>query len=1060
MKKVFSRTSILTVAVMLLVTGCKDKLADGFVNPPAEQRTGCYWYWMSDNISKEGVIRDLQAMKKAGITMAFIGNIGYTPDSHYPTYPRGEVKFQSDEWWEITHTALKTAAELDIEIGMFNSPGWSQSGGPWVQPNQTMRYLASSEMRVTGPKKISERLLPPAGDFQDVKTLAFPAVRYNLFDTPKSHISYSDNLRRLQTSKTGSYRLPPEESHINLILPAATVARGVMIYPGDNFNARCQVQVKDGKEFRTVKTFTFDRSVRGLCRGYDLVAPVVESLPEFETSAFRIVFTEVTGESVIDSLILTSSPVIERYPGKLFAQQEGYSSSQNTDRTLSIDPKQVRDISQHLAFDGTITWDVPEGEWVIMRTGMLPTGVVNHPAAPEATGPEVDKMSRKHISAHFDAFIGQIYKRIPAADRRTWTTVILDSYEQGGQNFTDDMIEMFRQSYGYDPVPFFPAYKGYTVGNPELSDRFLWDLRRLVADKIAYNYVGGLRDASHQYGFRTWLENYGHCGFPAEFLQYGGQSDEIGGEFWGENQRVEKRAASSCAHIYNKTRVWAESFTSDVRKNVYRHYPATWKRSMDIAFADGINSCILHVYIQQYDNDDYPGVDAWFGTEFNRKNTWFDHLDLFTTYLRRCGFMLQQGLNVADVAYYIGDDTPKMTGSTNPGSPKGYNYDFINSEVMIRDLTVKDGRLTLPHGTSYRVLVLPPQATMRPEALQKIEQLIADGAIVVGPPPSRSPSMQNYPQADEEIKSLATKIWGDTPVKKREYGKGLILSGMSMSEVFEMLNIAPDIKIGDKEPVLYSHRTFDGTEIYFVANQSDNPLTINPQFRVTGLQPELWDAVTGEIRPLPAFEQKDETTVVPLKLEANGSAFVVFRKKGSPSASDVAANFPEPTVKIPLNSAWDVRFESDAVKRGPSETVTFKELQDWTQSTDERIKYYSGTAVYTTKFKVDEILRNKKYYLDLGKVSMMAKVKVNGKYAGGVWTLPYRLNVTQYLKQGENTLEVEAVNTWVNRIIGDMNLPDSQRKIRPQNNSWQADSPLHTSGLLGPVEIIAVEKNK
>jgi hypothetical protein len=235
-----------------------------------------------------------------------------------------------------------------------------------------------------------------------------------------------------------------------------------------------------------------------------------------------------------------------------------------------------------------------------------------------------------------------------------------------------------------------------------------------------------------------------------------------------------------------------------------------------------------------------------------------------------------------------------MDGIRNPELPKGYSFDYINAEVIIRDLSVKDGKLVLPHGTSYRVLVLPPQETMTPELLQKIEQLAAEGATILGPPPSRSPSMKNYPQADEQIKSLAKRMWGDTPVKKREYGKGFILSNMSMQEVFELLNVPPDFLTADESPILYSHRTADGVEIYFVSNQSDRPVTINPQFRVRGLQPELWDAVTGEIRRLPAFEPKGETTVVPLKLDAYGSAFVVFRRKGSPAAGDVTANAPEP----------------------------------------------------------------------------------------------------------------------------------------------------------------------
>jgi hypothetical protein len=663
-------------------------------------------------------------------------------------------------------------------------------------------------------------------------------------------------------------------------------------------------------------------------------------------------------------------------------------------------------------------------------------------------------MSKTHIVAHFDAFIGDILRRVPAEDRKSLKMVVQDSYETGGQNFTDGMIDEFEKRYGYDPVPFLPVYSGHVIGSPDQSDRFLWDVRRMVADRVAYDYIGGMREISHQNGLVTWLENYGHWGFPGEFLQYGGQSDEIGGEFWNGGNDIgdaECRLASSCAHIYGKQKVYAESFTSS--GFVYGRHPAQLKAMGDWSFTLGINNTVFHLYIHQPYEDRYPGTGAWFGTEFNRHNTWFSQADVYLQYIKRCNYMLQQGLNVADAAYFIGEDTPKTDGIRNPELPKGYSFDYINAEVIIRDMTVKDGKLVLPHGTSYRVLVLPPLETVTPELLQKIERLAAAGGVILGPPPSRSPSMKDYPQADERIKLLAGKMWGDTPVKKREYGRGLILSDMSMNEVFALLNAAPDFLTADTDSVLYSHRTVDGTEIYFVSNQSSEPAAIKPQFRVRGLQPELWDAVTGEIRLLPAFTQKDETTVVPLKLEAGGSAFVVFRQKGNPAADGIAANYPEPAAKIPVNGTWKVRFEPDSVKRGPSESVTFKELQDWTQSEDERIRYYSGTAVYTTQFTADNIPCNKKYGLDLGKVSVMAKVKINGQYAGGVWTAPYRVNVTPYLKQGENTLEIEVVNTWVNRIIGDMNLPDEQRKVRPNYNSWKPDSPLTSSGLLGPVEL-------
>jgi hypothetical protein len=974
----------------------------------------------------------------------------------------------SPEWYDAIHTALKTATELDIDVGLFNCPGWSQSGGPWIKPEQSMRYLASSETRVKGPAKIEQQLLQPTEHFQDVRVLAVPVAKDymdNLLKEESAKPTYSNNV----TKDAAQIRLPAGESSIEVRLPEEKIARSLVIYPAGMCRADVELQVKEGEVYRTVRQFVADRTNSSLRVGFDPYAPVAVSFPEVQAREYRIVFQGARAGSAIRSIVLSSTPAVERYAEKSLAKMNQTYRFGWHDYLWNVQPElhgitvpasqQVLDLSQYMNSNGVLVWDVPEGDWLILRTGMAPTGVANIPPSPAGEGLEVDKMSRKHVAMHFDAFIGDIMKRVPAEDRKSLKMVVQDSYETGSQNFTDGMIDEFKERYGYDPVPFLPVYFGHVIGSPDMSDRFLWDMRRMVADKIAYDYVGGMREISHQNGLVTWLENYGHWGFPGEFLQYGGQSDEIGGEFWNGGNDIgdaECRLASSCAHIYGKQRVYAESFTSS--GFVYGRHPSQLKAMGDWAFTLGINNTVFHVSILQSYEDRYPGTDAWFGTEFNRHNTWFSQADVYLQYIKRCNYMLQQGLNVADVAYFIGEDTPKIDGIRNPELPKGYSFDYINAEVIIRDMSVKDGKLVLPHGTSYRVLVLPPLETMTPELLQKLEQLAAAGGVILGPPPSRSPSMKNYPQADEQIKALAKKMWGDTPVKKREYGKGLILSDMSMEEVFALLHVTPDFLTADNDPVLYNHRTVDGTEIYFVSNQSDRPVTIKPQFRVMGLLPELWDAVTGEILLLPAFEQKDETAVVPLKLEAYGSAFVVFRKKGSPAASDIAANYPEPTVKIPVNSAWKVRFESDAVKRGPSETVTFAELKDWTQSEDERIRYYSGTAVYTTQFTVEDNVRGKKWYLDLGKVSVMAKVKINGAYAGGVWTAPYRVNVTKYLKQGENTLEIEVVNTWVNRIIGDLNLPDEQRKVRPNYNSWKADSPLQSSGLTGPVEIIAVEK--
>jgi hypothetical protein len=1091
------RISLFSVLLIFLFISCNNdhllslELENDFLNPPDNIRVGVYWYWINDNISKEAVIADLHAMKKAGITRAYIGNIGKLtyPWGNWknPAPPYGNAKFMSDEWWEVTHTALKTAAELDIEIGIFNSPGWSQSGGPWVKPQQAMRYLAAVETHVVGPQKISVRLSPPKknvkvvkdyldavdahlsgtnkfsdrmmpliNDFQDVKVLAFPVQqgnRTNLFDVSDAKIECSANVTKTTADE---YKLPTKkESSIGLTLPQAAVARSLMVYPGEYLSANCELQVKENDTFRSVKRFNINRTHNRPIQGYDPHAPIVASFPEINASEFRIVFSHVQGESVVASLLLTPTPIVERYPEKIMAKTASpYGDTQLADQTFSVQPNQVRDISDCLSPDGTITWEVPEGEWIIMRMGMTPTGVVNNPASLEATGLETDKTSRQHIYAHFDAFLGKLLERIPAADRKTWKVVVMDSYETGGQNFTDKMIDDFKKRYGYDPVPFFPVYQGYPVSSPELSDRFLWDVRRLIADKLANEYVAGLREKSHQHELTTWLENYGHWGFPGEFLQYGGQSDEVGGEFWDGGNVAEKTAAASCAHIYGKNKVWSESFTSSDPS--YQRYPAMLKRDCDLAFAQGINANIFHVYIQQLTDNNYPGIDAWFSTEFNRKNTWFTHLDLFTQYIRRCNFMLQQGLNVADVAYFVGEDTPKMTGILQPKLPQGYNFDFINSEVILRDLQVQEERLILPHGTSYRLLVLPSQKTMRPEILHKIEKLVADGAVVLGMPPSRSPSLQNYPEADQQVQELAEKLWNKETVHK--YGKGMILNKLSLEETFVLLKETPDC-LTNNNAVRFTHRTFNGKEIYFLSNQSGKTIDFQAAFRVKNLQPELWDALTGEIRPLPAFEQNGKTTIVPLHLETNGSVFIVFRKNCSHSSpGTITANFPQSMVITAIDRPWQVSFEHDSIKRGALEIVTFTALKDWTQFDDERIRYYSGTAVYkttlTTNSKIQEF-KDSKIYLDLGKVNVMAKVKINGVYVGGVWTEPYRVDVTGHICDGENTLEIEVVNTWKNRLIGDQRLPEKDRRVKA-SYQWKPDSPLQKSGLIGPVTLLAI----
>lgn len=1012
-------------------------IEQGFRSIPDSVQTGVYWYWISDNISKEGVERDLEAMKVAGINRAFIGNIGIDG------IPYGDHKLLSSEWWEVLHAALKKATELNIEIGIFNSPGWSQSGGPWVKSSQAMRYLASSDTIVAGPGRMQLTLPSVGKDEQDVCVIAYPAL-----DKPVAEKSWAINKKSGQSSSSV------------LVFDKEATVRTLIYRVNTPFKTTAKLWVKKGGKEELLRQFVIDRSNPALNVGFVPYAPVVISLPETSASQFRLEMSE-EGEAA-GNVTLTSSPMMERYPEKSLAKMfqtplpmwDDYLWEKQpavSDASLMVSPDAIKNVTE-FSKNGVLDWEVPEGKWVIRRMAMLPTGVTNSPAAPEATGPEIDKMSKKHVAFHFDAFIGDILKRIPEADRKTFKVVVQDSYETGGQNWTDDMISVFKERYGYDPVPYLPVLEGTVVGNPDISDRFLWDLRRLIADRVSYDYVGGLRDVCHQHGLTTWLENYGHWGFPGEFLQYGGQSDEIAGEFWSEGSLgdIENRAASSCGHIYGKRRVWAESFTSG--GPAFGRYPYQMKQRGDRFFTEGINSSLLHVYIHQPFEDREPGLDAWFGNEFNRKNTWFSQMDVFTGYLKRCNFMLQRGDYVADVAYFIGEDAPKMTGICTPELPAGYSFDYINGEVLLQRASVEDGRIVLPSGMKYRLLVLPQLETMRPEILQKIKELLQAGACVIGPAPKYSPSLSDYPAADRKVQALASELWGDQTESVRTIGKGrLFMPATSLQPVLEALNVKPDMRVNSGTPVLFIHRATDEGDIYFISNQSETPVDINPSFRVAGKLPELWNPLTAEIRLLPEFTCADGVTTVPVRLEGFESSFIIFRKKGTPSKT-TARNYPVKEVLATVSSPWQVDFEKG--KRGPEEAVTFPALQDWTESTDPSIRYFSGKAIYTNRITLDK-LPQKALYLDLGKVMVMAKVKINGQYVGGVWTTPYRLPVGDFLRKGENLIEVEVVNNWRNRLIGDASLPEKERGTWTNVNPWNADSPLQSSGLIGPVEIQA-----
>ncbi len=1044
------------------------QLLQDFKNPPEDKKPWLYWYWINNHISEEGITKDLEAMAEVGIGAALIGNI-YLPN----VSEDGQVEVLSEEWERLTRHAISEGARLGVDIGLFNSPGWSQSGGPWNDTGNSMRYLKANEFTVTGPARFSQKLDKSSPDFQDVSLLAFPkikgselaAVDFSISTTPSS-----TNVQKITDQDTSTVLSLKglKELSLNFKATQPVSLRSLSITPSrSTFVMQAKLLAEVDGTWKELRSFRFDRSNDMETVGFIPYPPVTVSFPAVTASHYKLELTGIhptrnAQDYGLAEVSLMTQPLlefaIEKQLGKMHQTplplDDAYRwpAQADPENEYIVQTGQVKDLSPNLAADGTLTWDVPEGEWTILRMGMLPTGVKNAPAAENASGYDVDKINKDALKQHFDGFIGRILKDLPAEDKKAFKYVVADSYETGGQNWTDDLEIPFKETYGYDPKPWLPVITGRIVNSVEESNRFLWDLRRLVADRVAYEYVGGMRELCEANDLQLWLENYGHWGFPSEFLTYGGQSHLIGGEFWAEGDlgSIECKAASSAAHIYGKNQVSAESFTAAQRP--FQRHPGELKKRGDWSYTEGINHRVFHVYIEQPYEDSIPGVNTWFGTEFNRHNTWFTKSKPWIDYERRAQVMLQQGLYVADIAYFIGEDAPKMTGITDPKLPEGYSFDYINSEVLLRDAKVENGRITLPDGMSYRILVLPNRETMRPQLLKKIKELVSQGAVIMGNPPVQSPSLENFDTADKKVKELAQELWGKTNGSDSHsvsYGKGRVFKRGNLAEALNQINTAPDVIMPKNTPVLWTHRKLPELEIYFLTNQSDSIQTFTASFRVSDLNPQFWDLASGDARYLTQFTRQNGRTQLQLTLAPAESGFIVFSKEEAPAIHS-QSNAPIQDI-LSLTNPWSVQFKNDKI--GIDTHIEMDSLVDWTQLEQEDLRYFSGTATYTQTFVLDSLPQSGRIFLGLENADVFANITVNNTFMGGLWTAPWELDITDALNSGSNTLQIEVTNLWVNQLIGDSRKKAEEKRTWTLNNPYSIEDKLMPSGLKGPVTL-------
>jgi hypothetical protein len=670
-----------------------------------------------------------------------------------------------------------------------------------------------------------------------------------------------------------------------------------------------------------------------------------------------------------------------------------------------------------------------------------------------------------------------------------------------------DLEKNLKKRRGYDPLPFYPVYAGFVVESLEKSERFLWDLRQTAQELVIENHAIHLKNYAKKYNMGFSIEPYDMN--PTADMELGAVADVPMCEFWsigyGFNTWFSCIQAASIAHIEGKKVVAAEAFTAYL--DAWRQYPGSMKDQGDWAFAAGINKFMYHTYQHQFLPDNLkPGMTMGpYGVHHDRSQTWWPMVDGYHKYVSRCQYILQQGQTVADILYLSPEGAPQVFRAPSSAltkdaflpDRKGYNFDGCSPSELLK-ASIVDGKIVFPSGASYYILVLPKTETITPALLNKIDALVKAGAVIIGNPPRKSPSLVNYPECDKQVATISASMWGGTTapskIAERKLGKGKIFWGGAFSQ-FILPELYPDYDatasillemgiaedFGSDSSVRYTHKLIKDGEIYFVSNKTNATLKASCSFRVSEGTPELWNPMTGETRKLPDFEIKKGLIQIPLQFDSHESYFIVFNKssKTKPGHTAGLKNFAQPQVLFEVNNPWKVSFNP---KWGGPENVVFDKLVDWTSRPEDGIKYYSGIATYHNTIKLSENVTTEKksdIYLDLGEVNNLARIRVNGKDMGVVWTAPFRIKITDAVVTGDNQVDIEVANLWTNRLIGDEKKPDDGIKDgqwpewllngKPRTSGrftfttykhYNADSPLLKSGLIGPVRILSTRTYK
>ena len=741
-----------------------------------------------------------------------------------------------------------------------------------------------------------------------------------------------------------------------------------------------------------------------------------------------------------------------------------HAPDQPGDPAIRLD--RIVDLTADTSPDGTLEWTVPDGQWRVLRfaaTLAEHCRVSTH--SDGWSGYAIDALDKGAFDRYWKAVVEPLLDLAGDHAGTSLRYLHTDSWEIDHFNWTPTFAEEFRDRRGYDPVPYLPALTGRIVASRDVSTRFLNDYRKTLGDLAIDNHYRWLKRYAAEHGMGIHPESGGPHFTPIDAQRSLGFNDVPMSEFWAASDqhrvldiaRFFVKQPASAAHTYGRRYVAAEGFTT-----IGPHWQETlWdnlKPAFDLACTEGLNRLVWHAFVCSPASMGVPGQQYFAGTHLNPLVTWWSRSRPFFDYINRSQWMLMQGRFVADVLYYYGDHVPNYTqlrASDPTGLGAGYDYDVVTEEALLSRVRVEDGWLVLPDGMRYRMLALPPHETISLPVLRKLAELVEAGATLVGPRPLRSGSLTGYPGSDAEVAALTGALWGG------KTGKGRVLSGLTAREALQRDGVAPDFEAAGASAAAdlhYIHRRADDADIYFVANRSRDPEEVECTFRVDGKAPELWDPVSGETRLATSYRQAEGRTGLPIAFDPYGSVFVVFRESAADHPATGEPNARTYETRARIEGPWTVSF--DPAWGGPAE-ATFPELVSWTDRPEQGIRHYSGTATYRTSLTVPDSLGDRRLALDLGEVRELAEVRVNGRSLGIVWSPPFRVELGDALRAGDNAIEIDVVSFWPNRIIGDAALPESGRFTRTNVLSLKPDTPLLRSGLMGPVRLVgAVEAGR